>query len=58
MIVRAPVYCDIGELLDVLFRRSPFIPFTSQLSESKPGSTLQSRLPRFASTVAYIRLLQ
>jgi hypothetical protein len=58
MIIRAPIYCDIGELLDALFRGTPFIYFTPQWFESKPGSTLQSRLPRFASTVAYIRLLQ
>ena len=27
MVLRASVYCDIGELLHTLFRGSPFIPF-------------------------------
>lgn len=30
MVVRAPVYCDIGELLDALFRGRPFISYTPQ----------------------------
>jgi hypothetical protein len=30
MVLRAPFYCDFGELFDALFRGSPLIPFTPQ----------------------------
>ncbi len=30
MVLRAPIYCDIGELRDAFFRGSPFISFTPQ----------------------------
>jgi len=56
MIDRAPIYCDIGKSLDALLSSVHSHSVIPQQPVFKLRSMLQSRLARFASTVASTRL--